>query len=542
VRKVARKRCGLVGIVVCAVAFAASPAASAHEAGTLTEAQEQRVLGDSTRLAGGLYAVRAGDTVLTTHGPDPITAAAHGRGAARWVGDPERAPVCTTNVNDYSQHVLYAYNQGAENKLSTVRPHIQSAIRRMNYVLDRDSVASGGPHADYRVLCDGAGAIVVQAFPVPPPASGQQSSFANIVSAAQAAGYTRGNVDYSIFYDASGGACGVGSLWFDDGLSAGNYNNNPGGGVAGGYAVTYGPYTSPTIAGCWYGHTPMHENGHNQGATQQSAPYSTGTGAHCWDEIDVMCYSPDGGNQHQEGTVVFCSDREYFDCRYDTYFDTAPEPGEWLATHWNLGSTLNRFIVHGAEANEAPRPRLRANCNGLTCAVRDLSTDADGAIASREWDFGDGTTSSAELTSKTYAADGGFEMTLTVTDDDGAEAQIVRNLAVAASGVPVLANGRLTADAARAQGAPMKMFRLPVPAGRTQLTVDLVGPATGDLDLYVRQGSAPTAATYDCRPFEGDSRESCAIANPAAADWYVGIDNAGAANAAAFTIRARASR
>jgi lysophospholipase L1-like esterase len=38
---------------------------------------------------------------------------------------------------------------------------------------------------------------------------------------------------------------------------------------------------------------------------------------------------------------------------------------------------------------------------------------------------------------------------------------------------------------------------------------------TGDADLYVRFGSAPTLSSYDCRPYEGDSSEECVLTVPA---------------------------
>jgi alpha-tubulin suppressor-like RCC1 family protein len=39
----------------------------------------------------------------------------------------------------------------------------------------------------------------------------------------------------------------------------------------------------------------------------------------------------------------------HYDCGHDDYFDAAPEPGEYLASHWNVGSTLNRFIAFGTK-------------------------------------------------------------------------------------------------------------------------------------------------------------------------------------------------
>ena len=33
-----------------------------------------------------------------------------------------------------------------------------------------------------------------------------------------------------------------------------------------------------------------------------------------------------------------------YDCRYDSYFDTLPEEGEYLSDHWNVGSRVNLFL------------------------------------------------------------------------------------------------------------------------------------------------------------------------------------------------------
>jgi PKD repeat protein len=49
----------------------------------------------------------------------------------------------------------------------------------------------------------------------------------------------------------------------------------------------------------------------------------------------------------------------------------------------------------------------------------DTSTDSDGTITAWVWDFGDGSTSSQQVTSHVYSSEGIFTVTLTVTDNDG---------------------------------------------------------------------------------------------------------------------------
>jgi len=58
------------------------------------------------------------------------------------------------------------------------------------------------------------------------------------------------------------------------------------------------------------------------------------------------------------------------------------------------------------------------------------SYDPDGNIASYEWDFGDGNTSSGEIVTYRYTTAGTYIVNLTVTDDDGATGWITKNVAV----------------------------------------------------------------------------------------------------------------
>jgi len=60
--------------------------------------------------------------------------------------------------------------------------------------------------------------------------------------------------------------------------------------------------------------------------------------------------------------------------------------------------------------------------------ITDASSDPDGTVTSWFWDFGDGTTSTFQSPSHTFTQKGKWKITLTVTDNDGAEDSITHTV------------------------------------------------------------------------------------------------------------------
>ncbi|TMO82916.1 PPC domain-containing protein, partial [Pseudoalteromonas ruthenica] len=62
-------------------------------------------------------------------------------------------------------------------------------------------------------------------------------------------------------------------------------------------------------------------------------------------------------------------------------------------------------------------------------------------------------------------------------------------------------------------------YTIDVPANVT-LTVASSG-GSGDADLYVRKGAAPTTSTYDCRPFLNGNNDSCSLSSGQGSTYYI---------------------
>ena len=107
---------------------------------------------------------------------------------------------------------------------------------------------------------------------------------------------------------------------------------------------------------------------------------------------------------------------------------------------------------------------------------------------------------------------------MVVGDDPYSGASLVGSYQTGGSG-NVLQNGVPVSNLAGGLGS-QQTWTMSVPSGASNLQFQMSG-GSGDADLYVRFGSAPTMSTYDCRPFASGNNETCTFASPAAGTWHV---------------------
>lgn len=148
------------------------------------------------------------------------------------------------------------------------------------------------------------------------------------------------------------------------------------------------------------------------------------------------------------------------------------------------------------------------------------SNDPDGSIASYLWDFGDGSaTSSAANPSHSYSVAGSYNVSLTVTDNEGATGVANTTASVTVEGDGELAPGVPQTGLSGDQGTELR-FYMDVPENATNLTFDTSG-GSGDADLYVKFGSEPTTSDWDCRPYSSSGTENCTFSSPQVGRYHV---------------------
>ncbi len=87
------------------------------------------------------------------------------------------------------------------------------------------------------------------------------------------------------------------------------------------------------------------------------------------------------------------------------------------------------------------------------------------------------------------------------------------------TGGNVLSNGVAVTGLAASSGQELT-YTMDVPAGATSLSFNMSG-GTGDADIYVKFGSAPTSSDWECRPYKTGNTETCDIATAQAGTYYV---------------------
>ncbi len=148
----------------------------------------------------------------------------------------------------------------------------------------------------------------------------------------------------------------------------------------------------------------------------------------------------------------------------------------------------------GSSGNAPPVANFTSSVSGLTASFTDTSTDSNGTIASRSWNFGDGATSTATNPGRTYAAAGTYTVALTVTDNGGASNTVSRPVTVGSSGgtqTYTNTTDYTIADNATINSPITVSGRTGTASATTPVAVNIVHTYKGDLkvDLVAPDGS-----------------------------------------------------
>ena len=275
-------------------------------------------------------------------------------------------PVC---ASDYYAQLVYAYPKGVISKYQEMVPKLRSWFKNADGIVSEEA-KKFNVKADLKVLCDKGNISVAEvALPNTSAYYVTQDTRALLLSDFASLGLNKKNAKYIVFYDGDGAGCGIARQATacvaqnsekgpDDRLTVDNiYNFGPD------YALLYriDDARAQKEFGANYDMLApvfmLHEYTHTMGAVQPSAPHATKKEDtpyqhHCTDSpfigrggTDIMCKSDGEGEVFGNacpGLYPF-----HFDCNNDDYFNPKPELGSYLATHWNLGSKLNRFIQFG---------------------------------------------------------------------------------------------------------------------------------------------------------------------------------------------------
>ena len=332
-----------------------------------------------------------------------------------------------TNLARYK--VVYAYPSDQPDRLGTYKDLIQQAPTWVaNKVADGDG-ALRAPRFDYGTDC-GAQYVDIVSLQLPHSQAyygGLSDIFdrataveTDVANALPAMGLEDGPWNYLVFADgvSVGDPRSVGYLAADDTPGPENASNY------GGYmALVLGSggtyFVGPNNPLDYLAYSVTHEIGHTLGAVNNSAPHATGA-FHCTDGIAIMCYDDGGPNgaAYSESRCTGGSLAGYtnvvFDCGNDDYLSSAPPPGSYLATHWNVFSSEFMCTVDLCLASQIrPHADLQADVTYVPAGTL-VTLDASGSSAPNRvithyrWDLdGDGT----------FETDGGKSSTIQLTRD-----------------------------------------------------------------------------------------------------------------------------
>jgi hypothetical protein len=262
-----------------------------------------------------------------------------------WCGAETRtdlgAPVPAAHIK-----VVYAYASDQPDRFATWKDDVQRSVEEVERFVGAQSGGTKAIRFDMGTGC-GAGYVDVQTVALPGPRASYLDDLPALEAAvAPALGPAIAPRNVLVLADgltSSANLHGVGEAFLShDEKSASNPANR-----GGAWAALWLPRQSTPPAGrALWPEGYLHEISHTLGAVQWSAPHSTmpagqvtGPYGHCWDGYDVMCYVEAPGASH--AMTYPCAPlpgvmSQTYDCGGDDYFNPAPPPGSYLATHWNV--------------------------------------------------------------------------------------------------------------------------------------------------------------------------------------------------------------
>jgi hypothetical protein len=282
------------------------------------------------------------------------TAQAQGGGAdglpTTWCGDEttgDNAPV--TPVDKAQFKLVYAYAADRPNRFDGWKHALQANVSIVQRFLSAQSGGTKALRFDMGTRC-GPEYVDIRVVQLPGPRSAYADNFGAISSAVRRAlGNAGGPRNTIVLADGLAGSAqeyGLGeTVMGPSGEKPGTGNIHNRGGLT---SILFSRDGAPAPGNARWGWWPeglLHEATHNLGAVQWGAPHSTqpigGSSpryGHCFQGADVMCYTEDSGAR--SAMVADCSGipgaiPQHYDCGRDDYFNPAPAPGSYLATHWN---------------------------------------------------------------------------------------------------------------------------------------------------------------------------------------------------------------
>ncbi|MEW1957297.1 PKD domain-containing protein [Kineococcus sp. NPDC059986] len=164
--------------------------------------------------------------------------------------------------------------------------------------------------------------------------------------------------------------------------------------------------------------------------------------------------------------------------------------------------------ARGQSPNSAPTASFTSAAQDLAVAFdASGSSDADGTLSTFDWSFGDGQSGSGPTPSHTYTSAGTYPVRLTVTDDDGAQGSVTRQVTVSSAQQPlVLARDSFSRTVSGGWGTTSPGGAWTVSGGASNFSV-----TAGTGRVRVASGSAPAGILTGVSDLSTDVRYSAAL-------------------------------